>query len=99
MNFDVWCDRDGVTAIIRKGDVWARPSEVFGRILFWFIVILSLMIGLSALQLKTIDDLIPQFILYIPRAFSALLILIAGYIFAGFVSRAVLITAVSNGYH
>ena len=99
INFDIWCDRVGLTAIIRKGDVWAKPSEVFGRILFWFLIILFLMIGLSALQLKTIDGLIAQFFLYIPRAFSALLILIVGYIFAGFVSRAVLIAAVNSGYH
>lgn len=99
INFDIWCDRVGLTAIIRKGDVWAKPSEVFGRILFWFLIILFLMIGLSALQLKTIDDLTAQFFLYIPRAFSALLILIVGYIFAGFVSRAVLIAAVNSGYH
>lgn len=99
INFDTWCDKVGLTAIIRKGDVWAKPSEAFGRILYWFLIILFLMIGLSALQLKTIDDLIAQFFLYIPRAFSALLILIVGYIFAGFVSRAVLIAAVNSGYH
>lgn len=99
INFDIWCDRVGLTAIIRKGDVWAKPSEVFGRILFWFLIILFLMIGLSALELKTIDDMIAQFFLYIPRAFSALLILIVGYIFAGFISRAVLIASVNSGYH
>jgi len=99
INFDSWCDRVGLTAIIRKGDVWSKPSEVFGLVIFWFLVILFLMIGLSALQLKTIDNLIAQFFLYIPRAFSAILIIIAGYIFTGFLSRAVLIAAVNSGYH
>ena len=99
VNFDIWCDGVGLTALIRKGDVWTKPSEVFGRILYWFLVILFIMIGLSALQLPTIDNLISQFFLYIPRVFSALLILIAGYLFAGFLSRAVLIAAVNSGYH
>ena len=99
VNFDIWCDRVGLTALIRKGDVWTKPSEVFVRILYWFLVILFIMIGLTALQLPTIDNLISQFFLYIPRVFSALLILIAGYLFAGFLSRAVLIAAVNSGYH
>src|SRR3970040_1384459 len=99
VNFDIWCDRVGLTALIRKGDVWTKPSEVFVRILYWFLVILFIMIGLTALQLPTIDNLISQFFVYIPRAFSALLILIAGYLFAGFLSRAVLIAAVNSGYH
>ncbi|MCC6545162.1 MAG: hypothetical protein IT392_11825 [Nitrospirae bacterium] len=99
INFDSWCDRVGLTAIIRKGDVWSRPSDVFGSIIFWFLIIFSFIIGLSALRLQTIDNLIEQFLFYIPRAFSAIVILIAGYIFAGFISRAVLITAVNSGYH
>ncbi|MCC7201437.1 MAG: hypothetical protein IT393_02075 [Nitrospirae bacterium] len=98
-NFDSWCDRAGLTAIIRKGDIWSKPSEVFGGIIYWFLIILFLMIGFSALQLQTIDNLTAQFFLYIPRAFSALIILIGGYMFAGFISRAVLITAVNSGYH
>lgn len=99
VNFDRWCDRVGMTAIIRKGDVWAKPSDAFSRVLYWFLIILFIMIGLSALQLQTINDLISQFFLYMPRAFSALLILILGYIITGFVSRAVLIAAVNSGYH
>lgn len=99
VNFDKWCDRTGLTAIIRKGDVWAKPSEVLGRAAYWFLIILFVMIGLGALQLQTIDNLIFQFFLYVPRAFSALLILIIGYIITGFISRAVLIAAVNSGYH
>ena len=99
INFDRWCDKAGLTAVIRKGDIWSKPSDVFGGIIYWFLIILFLMIGFSALRLQTIDNLTAQFFLYIPRAFSALVILIAGYIIAGFVSRAVLITAVNSGYH
>jgi uncharacterized protein YacL len=37
--------------------------------------------------------------MYLPRAFSAVLILIIGYVLTGFISRAVLIAAVNSGYH
>lgn len=99
IDFDTWSDRVGLTAVIRKGDVWTKPSEVFGRVLYWFLLIIFLMIGLNALNLKAIDNLISQFFIYLPRAVSALLILIIGYIIAGFLSRAALIAAVNSGYH
>ncbi|HBO83903.1 MAG: hypothetical protein A2073_02585 [Deltaproteobacteria bacterium GWC2_42_11] len=98
-NFDSLCDRLGITAVIRKGDVWERPVELFGHIIYWFLIIIFVMIGLNALQIQTIDNLIAQFFVYLPRAFSALLILVIGYVIAGFLSRAILIAAVNNGYH
>ncbi len=98
-NFDTWADKAGLTAIIRKGDIWGKPSDLSGKILYWFIVIIFLMIGLNALQIQTIDKVVSQFFLYLPRIFSALLIFVIGYVFAGFISRAVLIAAVNSGYH
>jgi len=88
LNFDTWSDRAGLTALIRKGDVWAKPSEFFGYAVYLLLVVMFVMIGLDALQ-----------ILYLPRALSAILILIIGYIIAGFLSRGVLIAAVNSGYH
>ncbi len=98
-NFDAWADKAGLTAIIRKGDIWGKPSDISGKILYWFVVIIFLMIGLNALQIQTIDKVVSQFFLYLPRIFSALLIFVIGYVIAGFISRAVLIAAVNSGYH
>lgn len=99
INFDTWCDKAGLTALIRRGDVWGKPSEVFGHILYLLLLIIFVMIGLNALNLKAIDNLISQFLFYLPRVISALMILIVGYIIAGFLSRAALIAAVNSGYH
>jgi hypothetical protein len=98
INYDAWSDRVGLTAIIRKGDIWVKPSEFFGQMVYVVFVIVFVMIGLDALQIKAIDNLLSQMLLYLPRAVSALLILIVGYIIAGFLSRGVLITAVNRGY-
>jgi hypothetical protein len=99
IKFDSWSDRKGVTALLRKGDLWAKPSLALGAIFFWILIIIVLMAGLSALKIHAIDQLVVQFFLYLPRAFSAVLILIIGYVLAGFISRAVLIAAVNSGYH
>ncbi|MDP2683360.1 MAG: hypothetical protein Q8P28_11310 [Deltaproteobacteria bacterium] len=99
LNFDTWSDRAGLTALIRKGDVWAKPSEFFGHVVYLLLVVVFVMIGLDALQIPVIANLLSQFLLYLPRALSAILILIIGYIIAGFLSRGVLIAAVNSGYH
>ena len=99
INFDSWSDRMGVTTLLRKGDLWAKPSLAVGAIVFWILIIVALMTGMSALRVQAIDQLVAQFFMYLPRAFSAILILVVGYVLAGFISRAVLIAAVNSGYH
>jgi hypothetical protein len=99
IKFDAWADRMGVTSLLRKGDLWAKPSIALGAIFFWVLIIFVLMTGLSALKIAAIDNLVAQFFAYLPRAFSAILILVTGYVLAGFLSRAVLIASVNKGFH
>jgi hypothetical protein len=99
IKFDAWADRMGVTSLLRKGDVWAKPSIALGAIFLWVLIIVVLMAALSALRIAAIDNLVAQFFAYLPRAFSAMLILVIGSVLAGFLSRAVLIAAVNSGFH
>lgn len=99
INFDSWSDRIGMTALMRKGDLWSKPAAMLGAVVFWLLIIVTLMMGLSALRVPAIDSLVEQFFGYMPRAFSAAIILVVGSLLAGFVSRAVLIAAVNSGYH
>lgn len=99
VNFDSWCDRAGFTNLMRKGDLWAKPSALVGVIVFWLLAIVTLMVGLSALKVAAIDQMVGEFFAYMPRFFSAAIILVIGYVLSGFVSRAVLIAAANSGFH
>ncbi|MDH4286363.1 MAG: hypothetical protein OEV26_02965 [Gallionella sp.] len=99
INFDSWSDRMGFTKLMRQGDMWGKPSSILSEIVFWLLVIVTLMSGLNALQIEAIDKLVSQFFSYIPRIFPAAMILIAGYLLSGFISRAVLIAAANSGFH
>lgn len=99
LKFDNWSDRMGFTALMRKGDLWTKPSAVVGSVLYWLLVIFALMFSLSALKVAAIDHLAEQFFAYMPRAFSAAIILVIGFLLSGFISRAVLIGAVNSGFH
>lgn len=99
VNFDKWSDRMGFTKLMRKGDLWNKPSAMLGSLVFSLLVIITLMSGLSALQIPAINHLVEQFFSYIPRILSAAMILIIGYLLSGFASRAVLIAAANSGFH
>ncbi|MCG6932318.1 MAG: hypothetical protein LJE57_01645 [Gallionella sp.] len=99
IKFDSWSDRMGFTKLMRKGDMWAKPSVILGEIVFWMLIIVTLMTGLNALQITAIDQLVGQFFSYIPRLFSAAMIMVIGYLISGFISRTVLITAANSGFH
>lgn len=99
ISFDSWSDRMGFTKLMRQGDLWSKPSTMLGGVIFWLLLIVTLMSSLNALQIVVIDNLVNQFFSYIPRILSAVIILFVGYMLSGFLSRAMLITAANNGFH
>jgi hypothetical protein len=99
VNYDTWSDRMGFTTLMRKGDMWAKPSAAVVAFFFWLLIAIAGMAGLSALKIQAIDQLISEVVRYVPRALSAVLIVVIGYIVTGFVGRAVLISTVNKGYH
>jgi len=99
VKFDSWSDRMGFTSVMRKGEIWAKPSVALGRAVFWLLVIVTVMISLSSLDYETLNKLIVSFFEYLPRVFTAVLILFTGYVLSGFISRAMLIAMANAGYH
>jgi len=99
LNFDRWSDRMGFTRLMRQGDLWSKPSATAGTVVFWLLILITLMSGLSALQIQAVDNLATQFFSYIPRFLSAAMILGIGYMLAGFIRRTVLIAAANTGFH
>jgi hypothetical protein len=97
-HFDAWSDRMGLTSMMRKGDFWAKPSDAVASFLFWLLIMVSLLAGFSALQVRVIDHLIDQLLAYLPRVLSAVLVLVFGYVGTGLIGRGVLISMVNSGY-
>ena len=60
-------------------------------------VAFAVLAGLGALNLQPLNQFAQSFLAYLPRLFTATLILVAGYLLSNFVSQAVLIAAVNAG--
>lgn len=97
VKFDRWSEEMGLTAAFRKTGILTPPGRSISLFLYWFVVVLFFMTGFATLGFSVTDTLVSLFFLYIPKFFSAVLVIVLGYFIANFASRAVLISAVNSG--
>lgn len=97
IRFDTWSDQIGLTTAFRKAGITSPPSRFIGSFIYWFIVVLFFVAGFATLGFRVTDALVSVFFLYLPRFFSAVIIVLLGYFIANFLARAVLIAGVNSG--
>jgi hypothetical protein len=71
------------------------PTLLATRIVWWTIVLVGFLIGVSALDTDLTSQLSLRVLSYLPNVLAALVVLVAGNIIARFLSRSVLIGAVN----
>lgn len=96
--FDSWSDRMGFTSLLRKADVWARPTQAVALFLYWILLIVAFLAGMTALNVALIDAVVAGLLGYLPRLLSAVLILVVGSVAAGLISRGLLVSLVNSGF-
>lgn len=96
--FDRLSSNAGVTQLLTRADISATPSELASRFVFWLVMLVFMLSGVSALGMEVFNQLIAEFFLYLPKLFAALLILLIGFLIGNFLSRAVLLAAVNANF-
>jgi mechanosensitive ion channel-like protein len=97
IGLDHLSNRLGTTAALARGGVKTDPSRLIGQAVYWLILLFAVIAGLGALNMQPINRFASSLLAYIPYLFTALLILVAGYLLSNFVAQAVLIAAVNSG--
>ncbi len=95
IHFDKFCERVGIGQMLGRGGIRDVPSNILGRIIFWLIISIFIIIALNSLQVPSVEQLMTQFLLYLPNVFVAILIVIFGYLIGNFLGRATLIASVN----
>jgi hypothetical protein len=85
----------GLAVALSKEGVPYSMSHLLSRFFYWLIVLVTLLLGINALELKVTQLLISQFFTYLPHVFAAVLILVVGYLLAAFLAQAALVAAVN----
>jgi len=95
IQFDKVSERWGLAEILSKGGVPYSPASLVSRFFYWVIVLITLIMGIDALDVPATQNFIAHFFDYLPHLFAAILILIVGYLIAIFLGQAALIGAVN----
>ena len=95
IQFDRVSRQWGLADVLSKGGVTYSPANLLSRFFYWVIVLVTLILGINALEVAATQNLITQFFNYLPHLFAAVLILVIGYLIAIFLGQATLIAAVN----
>jgi len=95
VQFDKVSGQWGLSDILSKGGVSYSAANLVSRFFYWLIVLVTLILGINALEVPATQNLITQFFNYLPHLFAAVVILVIGYLIAMFLGQATLIAAVN----
>ena len=95
LGFDRVMERWGVAASLRRSGVQRAPSGVLGLLAFWAIFLFFASAGVDAIAVPGGHSATALLLAFLPPLFAALLILVAGWVLANFLSRTILIAAVN----
>lgn len=95
IQFDRVSERWGLTQVLSRGGMAYSPASLVSRFFYWVIVLITLILGINALEVAATQNFIAKFFNYLPNLFAAILILIVGYLIAIFLGQAALIAAVN----
>jgi hypothetical protein len=76
---------------------WTQsPTRLVGRVVFWGVVVIGVLVGLSAFEAGSADAGVSAYVFsYVPRLVGALVLLFAGSLIARVLGRSVLISGVN----
>jgi hypothetical protein len=95
IQFDKVSERWGLSFVLSKGGVAYSPADLLSRFFYWVIVLITLVMGINALEVVATQNFISRFFNYLPHLFAAIIILVIGYLIALFLGQATLIAAVN----
>jgi hypothetical protein len=95
IQFDRVSERWGLTLILSRGGLIYSPASLLSRFFYWVIVLITLILGINALEVAATQNLISQFFNYLPHLFAAVIILVIGYLLAIFLGEATLVAGVN----
>jgi hypothetical protein len=95
VDIDARCTRWGMTASLARGGLRQPPSQLLGRLVFWTLFLVAVLMGIEALEMPATSGLVVGVVRFIPNIVVAALVLAAGWLLANFAAQAVLIAAVN----
>jgi Mechanosensitive ion channel, conserved TM helix len=97
IGFDRWMREGGVTEALERAGTTLDPSAVLGKLMFWAIMLLVIILGANALGVSAVSVLFGELLAYIPNVIAAVIVLVLGILLGEFMKDLVLASAGSLG--
>jgi len=97
LGFDRFCEKHGVGNALASAGIALSPTGVAGRVVFWTVMMVFLVLSLAALDIAPMNDLVSRLFVFLPQLLAALVILVLGYVVGVFLQRATLLASVNAG--
>jgi hypothetical protein len=94
-DLDGRCGRWGLTATLSRSGVRQPPTVLLGRVIFWTIFLVALLMGIEALEMPATAGLVAVVLRFLPNLLVAILVMAIGWLLANFLAQAALIGAVN----
>ncbi len=92
---DSRCARLGLTAALNRAGIRQTPTVLIGRLVFWVLFLVAVLMGVEALELPATTGLVTLALHFLPNAIVAGLIMVIGWLLANFLAQTTLIAAVN----
>jgi len=99
INFNVLTERAGMDGFLAQGGISTDTTGIFGILVYWLVILATLVIAFNGLGLTYITDLLGKVVLFVPKIIVALLILAFGAYFARFIGQTIVTYCRNVGIH
>jgi len=97
LNIDRFSEKVGITQGFEKIGIRATLTVIIGRIVYWLVVTIFVIIALHALKVPAIIELLKKLFIYLPNIAVAFLLILVGYLLGNVLGRAALLASVNAG--
>lgn len=81
-HFDNVTNRAGITPALVGAQITSPPSRIVGRLFFWLVMLMALVMAVNALGLTVATELLNDLLRYIPNVIAATFVFALGLFFA-----------------
>ena len=89
IKIDQFAESIGISATLTKANISASTSTILGGLVFWLLMLTFLVSATETLGLARVSSTIDSFVLYLPKVFGAVFILMAGLFVAQLVRNVI----------
>jgi len=93
LHFDRSAEKWGVSEAVERTGVRLRPARVVGKLLFWLVMLIVILLASSALGVQNVNDVFANLVGYIPAVFAAIIVIVFGILLGEFVRALILASA------